>query len=286
MLETRCIISRAQQGQIFDTTTQNSATDTAKSQTALDTTQNNINSFGAATNKFAADNPYVQGGQAETAGNQLAADTAAGQAQAAGQSIQSAAVRTGQNAGGAIAATEEMQQQNERNLIGQEAKMTNDRLASGSTYADAVLGDKAKQEGMQEQLGATEANIAQGQLNTGEDAAKTPSFMDELGQGVISAGTSFAEGFGKALGSKCWIAAELYGGWSEPRTRLIRQWIADEFEKHWYGMILGTLYGRFGESIAEQIKDKRKRWLRAVFQCIFNRALKSAEKWQAVKNGR
>jgi len=193
-------MSRAQQGQILDTATATNKTDTERSQTALDTAQQDINTYGGAVNKFAAANPYVEGGQAETATNQMAADTAAGMAQSAGQGIQSAAVRTGQNAGGAIAATEEMQQANERALVGQEAKATEDRLASGSTYQDAVMADRARQQGMQEQLGAEQGTLAQGALNTGEEAAKTPSFMDELGQGLISAGTSFAGGFGKALG--------------------------------------------------------------------------------------
>lgn len=273
-------MSRAQQGAIEQTATANSAADTAKSNTSLDTAQTDINNYGSAVNKFAAANPYVEGGQAETATNQQSADTAAGLAQSAGQGIQSAAVRTGQNAGGAIAATEEMQQQNERALVGQEAKSTEDRLASGTTYQDAVLGDQAKQQGMQEQLGTAQANIAQGQLNTGEDAAKTPSFMDELGQGLITTGVNAGKAF---LQPGCWIAAELYGGWEDPRTTLVRSWLFTDFSHRWYGAPLCWLYMLFGERMAERIKTRPR--LRSGFQWLFNKALKAASK-PAVNHGR
>ena len=45
---------------------------------------------------------------------------------------------------------------------------------------------------MQSGLAGQESGAAESALNTGEEAAKTPSFMDELGQGLISAGTNLA----------------------------------------------------------------------------------------------
>lgn len=163
-------------------------------------TQGEIGSYGEELAKFKAANPYVTGGQAETAENQQLADTAAGMAESAGQTLQSQAARTGQNAGGAIAATEHMQQENARNLMGQEAGATERRLAAGTGYGEAALGGQATKEGMQagltaEQAGlaSEEGKLAQGALGIQEGAAQTPSFFDTLG-------SSFASSLGKTLG--------------------------------------------------------------------------------------
>jgi hypothetical protein len=106
--------------------------------------------------------------------------------ESAGQAIQSAAVRTGQNPAGAIAATEKMQQQNERTLVGDQAKATESRLASDTGYQAAGLEGLSKVQGMQDTLAQQQAAAAQGALGTEEEAAKQPSFLDELGQGLIS----------------------------------------------------------------------------------------------------
>ncbi len=200
-------MSRGQQGQVFGTAnkeanTLNPMANTSftNAQTDLNTTQQDINSYGDALSAFKAANPYVTGGEFQSATNRELADTAAGQAEAAGQALQGQAVRTGQNAGGAIAATEKMQQENERNLSGQEAAATAERLGAGTGYGEAVLGGTGTKEGMQaglakEQgaLGAEEGGLAADNLKIAEGAAQTPSFFDTLG-------SSFASALGKTLG--------------------------------------------------------------------------------------
>jgi hypothetical protein len=185
-------MSRAQQGQVFDTAQGQQGTYNSEAQTSFNTAQQDVNNYGDATAKFAAANPYVQGGAVETADNQQTADAAAGFAQSTGQALQGSAVRTGQNAGGAIAATDAMEQQNERALVGQEASQTASRAAAGSQYGAEVVGDTANQENMQNTLAKEQQDAAAGNLSEEEAAAKTPSFMDELGQGLISAGTGIA----------------------------------------------------------------------------------------------
>lgn len=162
-------------------------------QTGFATAQQDINSFGNAIGKFNAANPYVQGGQFETAENQQLSDTAAGQAQRAGQAVQSAAVRTGQNAGGAIAATKEMEAENQRALAGEEAGATQQRIGAGTGYQAQGLGFEGQQEGMQSSLANQQGGLAAGALATDEKASEMPSFLDELGQGVIQAGASAAK---------------------------------------------------------------------------------------------
>jgi hypothetical protein len=217
-------LSRGQQGNVISTASgvqktdsnlantsfTNAQSDIGTMQTDVNKTQADVNGYGAQLDQFKANNPYVQGGQAETVENQQLADTAAGQAESGGETLQSQAARTGQNAGGAIAATEHMKEDNARTLMGQEADATAGRIAAGTGYGEALLGGEATKtglqggvegeqagvEGAQEQLGATEGGLAQGALNTEEGAAQTPSFMDELGQGVIKAGVNFAGKFG------------------------------------------------------------------------------------------
>lgn len=213
-------MSRGQQGQVFGTGTKEANTlnpmantSFTNAQTDLNTTQSDINSYGDALNAFKAANPYVTGGEFQTAQDQQLADTAAGQAEAAGQTLQSQAVRTGQNAGGAIAATEKMQQENERNLAGQEAAATEARLGAKTGYGEAVLGGTANKEGMQaglakEQgaLGAEEGGLAADNLKIAEGAAQTPSFFDTLG-------SSFAGALGKTLGGAKFSAGGMsFGG--------------------------------------------------------------------------
>jgi hypothetical protein len=192
-------MSRAQQAQVGSTAAGENQTFNQDATNSFKTTQGDIGDYATAVGAFRAQNPYGQGGQAETAENQEIADTAAGGAQAAGSALQSAAVRTGQNTGGAIAATEDMQAQNERALAGQEATATQQRLAADTGYNTTALNATAAIPGMENQVANEEANASQGALNTQEQAAQTPSFLDELGQGLITAGSNFAGGFGMAM---------------------------------------------------------------------------------------
>lgn len=79
-----------------------------------------------------------------------------------------------------------------------------------------------------------------------------------------------AKGIGTAIGNVCWIAAELYGGWQEPRTVLIRRWLIENFTGHW----LLNLYVRYGERTAGIIR--RHRPVRWIFMRLFNQFLRLA----------
>ena len=195
-------MSRAQQGQVLATASGENKAYNNEAQTSYGAAQQDISNYSDAVGAFKAQNPYVQGGQFQTAANQGIADTAAAGAQRAGQALQSQAVRTGQNAGGAIAATEDMQAQNQRAQAGEQAAATQARLAGQTGYGEAVVGDTAQIGTMQERLAGQESGAAQGALGTEEQAANTPSFMDELGQGLITSGEQFAAAYGKAKGGK------------------------------------------------------------------------------------
>lgn len=274
-------MSRAQQGQVNDTAAAENTSYNTNAQDAFTKAQGDVGTYANAVGAFKAANPYVQGGAVQTADNQMMADTAAGLAESSGQAIQGASVRTGQNAGGAIAATEAMREAADRQLVGQEASATKDRAAAGTGYGEAVLGATGNVQSMQDKLAAEQAGVAQSALATQENAAKTPSFMDELGQGLITGGGQVGAAF---AGKGCWIAAELWGGWTDPRTVLVRRWLNDEFNKTWYGERLLNAYDVWGAPVATAIQTRKR--LRRCFQWLFDRALDAAKKWAVSDDGR
>lgn len=278
-------MSRAQQGSVDTTAGNENTTYNTNAQTGDTAAEGDIGSYADAVGAFKAANPYGQGGPVQTAQNQEVSDTAAGGAEAAGNALQSAAVRTGQNAGGAIAATKDIAEQNTRTQMGQEAEDTASDASADAGYQAQGVGMTGNVEGMQSGLAKDEATAAQGALGTEEQAAQTPSFMDELGSGLIQAGDNFAGGLGQGVGKQmgCWIAAELYGGWEDPRTILVRSWIFGAFRRSWYGELLCRAYLRWGEGLAETIKVRRR--LRAGFQWFFDHALKAAGKSEVIDGG-
>jgi hypothetical protein len=70
-------------------------------------------------------------------------------------------------------------------------------------------------------------------------------FMGGIGQG-IGAGASAA-----FFGTPCWVAAEIYGGWYEPKTCAARYYISN-LSPYWFK----NLYYRYGERIARFIHNK------------------------------
>lgn len=269
-------MSRSQQGAVVQQAGDENKTYNQNAQTSFNTTQGDVTDFGKATNKFVAANPYIQGGEYQTSSNQILGDTAAGLAQSTGQGIQGAAVRTGQNAGGAIAATENMEEANMRGLSAEQAKANQDRIAGETKYDETGLGLKATGVGMQDELSTQQAGAAQGALGTQEQAAQTPSFMDQLGSGLIQAGVGFASNYAKP---GCWIARELWGSWDDPRVVLVRRWLADEFSQRWYGPPMLRLYTRWGIEASRWIQTHSVS--RRVASMLFTSILRTAERWQA-----
>lgn len=194
-------MSRAQQGQTFDTASSQNQTNEANAQATEKREQGDIGNYQSQLSKFAAANPYVQGGEYATESNKELSNTADATAEAAKAEQQSLAQRTGQNPAAAIAAGEAEQQTAQRTLAGEEASATKDRLASGADYGKSVLAGAGAVPGMEHNLAALQQGAATGALNTQEDAAKTPSFMDELGQGLISGGVAVGSAYCPAHGS-------------------------------------------------------------------------------------
>lgn len=269
-------MSRAQEGQVVNTASGQNQTFNQNAQQSYTQAQGDIGNYENQLSQFAAANPYGAGGQYQADVNRSISNTAAGAGQSAGQALQGAAVRTGQNAGGAIAATEAMQQQNQRDVSSEEAQADAQRLQSGAQYGQQVLTATGVPAQLEQGLTSTEAGAGNSALGVQQSAAQTPSFLDELGQGLISAGGQFAGAAGKAIGG-CWIAKELYGSWTDTRVILLRVWLWTVFRKRWYGPTVLWLYSKYGEWVAARIPVGTKR--RAFFQWLFDAGVEAAERW-------
>lgn len=271
-------MSRGQEGQVFDTATQQNATAATNAQNSYNQAQTGVQNYENQLSQFAAANPYGQGGQFQTSQNQALANTADAAAQAAGQTLQGAAARTGGNPSAAIAATEAMNQQNTRNLSSEEATQNANRIANQAGYNEKTLQASSLPATLETTLAGQQLGEENNALNTGEKAGETPSFWDTLGS---SAAKSFGSGIGSfAAGAAfCWIAAELYGGWDDWRTKLIRKWLAEEFSKRWYGRLVLRAYTHWGERLAIAIRTRPR--LRRFFRWLFDKALLSAGIWES-----
>ncbi len=186
--------------------------------------------------------------------------------------------------------------------VAQEAAQTHNGGAMGAVLDDAARSRAKAAAGASEGIAADNATLKQQQT---QDAAKglqglygtdTSGMLDASGQvandvnaevsadkqgwlqnaeGVINTLSGAATGAG-ALGFKpgCWIAAEVYAGWFDPRVNLVRGWIFGPFAQTRIGGIAARAYLRFGERVAGLIR--RHELLRAPFRALFDVALRKA----------
>lgn len=278
-------MSRGQENEVNTTAGNQNATFNQNAQGSYNAAQNDVGDLAKSTAAFAAANPYGAGGAYQTAVNQSTANTADAASQAAGDALQGQAVRTGQNAAGSIGATQAIDEANTRNLMQTQANANANRISKGADYSAEALKAQQVPAQMEAQLSGQQAGAGNTSLETQQKAAETPDLGEELMGGVLSAGQAFAGGFGGGVGkSVCWIAAELYGGWEDPRTILFRLWLLFDFDNRWYGSPLVALYHLHGERVAGWIR--RDFVLRAIFSNIFDRGLRQAEEWLATRPGR
>lgn len=270
-------MSRGQEGQVFDTATQQSNTAASNAQKSYDTAQQAVTNYQNQLADFAASNPYKAGGELQTSQNKVLANTADSTAQAAGQTLQGAAARTGGNPAAAIAATEAMNQNNQRNLSSEQAQENANRISNEAGYNAKTLQASEVPATLETSLTGQQLGAQDASLGTAQKAGMMPSFGEDLFNGIEQAGASFASAYGKSLGA-CWIAAELYGGWEDRRTKLVRKWLLEEFARHWYGPLVLRAYSRWGQQVA--IAMRTRPHLRRFFQWLFDHALQKAEIWE------
>jgi hypothetical protein len=287
------IVSRGQINQTFGTAAAENTAYNANAQDAfgkaqadLGTEQNAVNSYESQLSKFSAANPYVKGGEYATSQNQSLADTANAGANATAQALQTAAVHSGTNPAQAIAASEEVSQQNQRTLGNQEATDTTSRIGSEAGYNEKALSGYQTGEQMQSQitgqqgtLAEQQGGLAQGALGTELGAAEwhDPA-ADAWNQALAKMVTTGSGGSGG--GGGCWIAAELWDGWEDKRVKLVRLWLWTDFNRNWYAPALLWAYGQWGQRMAEFIRTESlmASLTRRFFSWLFGKALKRAQR--------
>jgi hypothetical protein len=112
------------------------------------------------------------------------------------------------------------------------------------------------------------------------------SLFGALGIGGAAAGGAAAGGAAAAGGGDaamtalmmaagfCWVAAEVFDGWDDPRTHDVRRWLLTDFSEHWYGRVTVWLYRHTGQFVAKLVRKYRP--VRYIMTKLFNKALEYA----------
>ena len=219
----------------------------------------NVNSQLSAGNPYESQS-YLQNQNLETSG---AMDS---EKDAADQELGSTVARTGTNSA-ALADTEaESARQGQRDLTqytaGQNAANENSWLQDQQSLDKDQLAEADAEAGLY-------STATGGQNSTLSSMTNADDAEDQMWAQLGSAAmTGAGAGMGGAF---CWIAAELYGGWNDPRTVIVRRWIDLDLAKSRFGRFLRAAYIRFGERAANHIRTHKLS--RCVAAAIFNRAL-------------
>ncbi|MGA8529253.1 MAG: hypothetical protein WB622_06025 [Acidobacteriaceae bacterium] len=141
----------------------------------------------------------------------------------------------------------------------------------GSLYGTDVSGQNA--------AAGQQANDINAQVNASksgwlQNMLDTISTISGAAKGAGSMGVGFGQGQTWGPGG-CWVAAEIFGGWEEPRTVLVRNWLNTEFRKSLLGGLVMRFYLAFGERIAAGVR--RSKLLRVALTPLFELALRKAE---------
>ena len=116
------------------------------------------------------------------------------------------------------------------------------------------------------------ASGAAGQANT--IANQVQQADQQATNNIMGLATGAMGAAGSILMGKCWVAAELYDGWKDPRTVAVRRYIFGEYSKTFFGNIFAKLYLKYGRQVAKHIKTHPiSRWFA---QKIFDRLLLAA----------
>lgn len=206
-------MSRSEERRTYATAGNESGESFNEAQNSYNQAQEGVQNYRDQLAKFAASNPYKAGGEFQTSLNKETANISDAAGQAAGQAVQGAAVRTGQNAGGAIAATEAMEAKNARDLSAEQAGLNANRIGAEAGYNEKTLGASSLPASLEAGLTGTMGKMSDDELAVRQKAAETPSFMDTLGSNYASSmGSYLADDTqqGIQMGMACPAEGSLY----------------------------------------------------------------------------
>ena len=134
--------------------------------------------------KIVDSNPYTPGGDYDQTINTGLANVSDAGANSLAGALQAQARRTGQNSAADAATAAAGAQQNTRDLSGDLAAAQQKRIAGEAGYNQAALGGSAVPIGANQSLYGSSSNAADSVLGDETQAAKTPSFWDQVGNSV------------------------------------------------------------------------------------------------------
>ena len=123
-------------------------------------------------------------------------------------------------------------------------------------------GTSAQASGMQG-MNAAANQYGQMQEINAQNKAETMGFYGSMGGSLLTAA------------GECWIAAVLFGGWTQRRTVMVRYWLKNVYSKTFIGGIFYWLYTRYGERSAEVVREYRL--ARAMAKPVYNWFLLKAQ---------
>lgn len=185
-------MSRGQSTQTFNTASGQNKTNFGNAQNSFAAAQNDVGNYQNALAQFVSGNPYTAGGEYDQTINAGLANTSDAGSNSLKDALQSQSLRTGQNSAADAATAASAAEQNTRNLSSDLASAQQQRISSEAGYNQQALNAAAEPEEMESALYGTSGSQGNQELDTEEGAAKTPSFWDQVGNGV-------AGGVGKAL---------------------------------------------------------------------------------------
>ena len=183
-------MSRQQSTQAFNTAANENATDFGNAQSAFGNTENAIGNYNNQLANFVSGNPYTPGGDFDQTINTGLANVSDAGANSLQGALQAQARRTGQNSAADAATAAAGAQQNTRDLSSDLAGAQQKRIAGEAGYNQTALSASGLPISANQALFGTSANAADSLEGDETNAAKTPSFWDQVGG-------SLAGGLGK-----------------------------------------------------------------------------------------
>lgn len=177
-------MSRAQSTQAFNTAGGENAANFGNSQNAFGQAQNDIGNYQNQLAQFVSGNPYAAGGEYDRTINQGLTNVSDAGSNSLKGALQSQALRTGQNSAADAATAASAAEQNTRDLAGNLAAAQQQRIGDEAAYNQSALQASALPAEMQNSLYGTSGNLANSALASETEAAKTPSFWDQVGSSI------------------------------------------------------------------------------------------------------
>lgn len=155
--------------------------------------------------------------------------------------------------------TQDMPRGGERNLALEEADLTKGaqvgQLETGSYTSSfgslAGLGGQNVGQGSGLQSSGVQGMNAAANQYGQIQQINAQNKASTMGMGMDAAGT-VAE-----FAALCWIAAELFNGWNDRRTAMVRYWLQNFYAKTFIGGAFCRLYLRYGQKAAAQVRAHR-----------------------------